>query len=87
MGPEYQVPLPDSDQFKVEWVYSGKTSAEESELLTDAVRGRDLDVDGLYVFGAAEKVVAWKVRSALRERGLGPERMRITPYWYTHSHH
>ncbi|WP_370328473.1 SIP domain-containing protein [Euzebya sp.] len=81
-APSHAVDLPARPGVEVSWVFRDGEPAGTGTGLVDAVRGLDLDLDGLYAFGAAETRQIAAVRHHLRhERGMAADRTRMTGYW------
>ena len=79
---DHLVDLPTGPHIMTEWLFRDGDRAGTGTRLLDAVRRLELDLAGLYAYGAAETHQISAVRAHLRsERGLAAQQVRMTGYW------
>ena len=81
-GPDNRLPLPDSPEIDVRWIYRGHAEAGTTSLLADAVKARPLRPGNVYAWGGAESRSVTALRKHLRQTcGFDQSRVCMVGYW------
>ncbi|MEM1335712.1 MAG: SIP domain-containing protein, partial [Actinomycetota bacterium] len=79
---EHEIAWPRRLGLNVRHVHRNTSTTEPSQLLVDAVGDRDLDPDGLFCWGAAERSQIRALRRHLvGDVGVARTHLNLTGYW------